>query len=185
MKVIAFWNMVPCSLPEVDRIIARMLETVRTCETSVYFYDTTRRHIPDRCHLHCFYLTYTSVTCIIHGCGYSLQSYKIKVRHSSRVNLDFLHLTYYFVYPYGQPYFSLEHGSGTQRVSQNSVGEGWLHQCQCQEKVSGTLFRLASFLERTSETEFRRFPCKKYPCLWSFVFITTVNFNETHKAYRQ
>jgi hypothetical protein len=52
------------------------------------------------------------------------------------------------------------------------------------KKVSGTLFRLASFLERTSETEFRRFPCKKYPCLWSFVFITTVNFNETHKAYR-
>jgi hypothetical protein len=31
--------------------IALMMETVRTSETSVYFNNTTRRHIPEGCHL--------------------------------------------------------------------------------------------------------------------------------------
>jgi hypothetical protein len=29
-----------------------MMEAVRTSETAVYFCDTTRRHIPEGCHLH-------------------------------------------------------------------------------------------------------------------------------------
>jgi hypothetical protein len=33
-------------------LIALVMKAVRTTETSVYFYDTTRRHISECCHLH-------------------------------------------------------------------------------------------------------------------------------------
>jgi hypothetical protein len=32
-------------------IIALMMEAVSTSETSVYFYETTKRNIPEDCHL--------------------------------------------------------------------------------------------------------------------------------------
>jgi hypothetical protein len=32
-------------------VIALMMEAVRASETSIYFYDTARRHIPEGCHL--------------------------------------------------------------------------------------------------------------------------------------
>jgi hypothetical protein len=31
---------------------ALMMEAVRTSETSIYFNETTRRYIPEGCHLH-------------------------------------------------------------------------------------------------------------------------------------
>jgi hypothetical protein len=37
MKMTAFWDVAPCTLVEVDL----MMEAVSTCETSVYFYETT------------------------------------------------------------------------------------------------------------------------------------------------
>jgi hypothetical protein len=49
----------PCSPVEVDRrfkgayfIISAKTMEMRTSETSVYFNETTRRHISDGCHLH-------------------------------------------------------------------------------------------------------------------------------------
>jgi hypothetical protein len=54
MKLTAFWDIAPCSLIEVDqrfREIALMIDAVRTSETSVNFYETTWRNIPDGCHL--------------------------------------------------------------------------------------------------------------------------------------
>jgi hypothetical protein len=45
MKTTAFWDVAPYSL-------ALMMEEVRTCETSVYFNETTRRYIPEGCNLH-------------------------------------------------------------------------------------------------------------------------------------
>jgi hypothetical protein len=47
MKMTAFWDIVPCSLGEVDRLIALIMETVSTCETSVTFCGTTWRNIPE------------------------------------------------------------------------------------------------------------------------------------------
>jgi hypothetical protein len=44
----ALWDIAPCSLVEVDL----MMEAVITSETSVNFYETTRRNIPQDCHLH-------------------------------------------------------------------------------------------------------------------------------------
>jgi hypothetical protein len=41
MKMTAFWNIVPCSLIEVDRLIALIMEAESTSETSVNF---TRLH---------------------------------------------------------------------------------------------------------------------------------------------
>jgi ABC-type transporter Mla MlaB component len=53
MMMTAFWNMAPCSLIEVNDVsevrtasFALMIEVIRTSETQVYFYETTRRHIP-------------------------------------------------------------------------------------------------------------------------------------------
>jgi hypothetical protein len=46
----AFWDTEPCSLADVHRryrVIALMMETVRTSETSVYFNETTWRCIPE------------------------------------------------------------------------------------------------------------------------------------------
>jgi hypothetical protein len=47
LKVTAFWDTLPCSLVE-----GLMIEVVSTSETSIYFYETTRRNIPEGCHLH-------------------------------------------------------------------------------------------------------------------------------------
>jgi hypothetical protein len=47
MKMIAVWNIAPCSLFEVDP----MVKPVRISETSVYFSETTRRCILDGCYL--------------------------------------------------------------------------------------------------------------------------------------
>jgi hypothetical protein len=63
----AFLDIAPCSLVEGDRrfrsvyclhhqgdewLNALMMEAVRTSETSVNFYQTTRRDVPEGCHLH-------------------------------------------------------------------------------------------------------------------------------------
>jgi hypothetical protein len=59
-KVTAVWDIVSCSLVEVDRrfrgahclrAIALIMEIVHISETSVYLYETTRRNIPEGCHL--------------------------------------------------------------------------------------------------------------------------------------
>jgi hypothetical protein len=58
VNMTAFWDIALCSLVETDRrfgdasIIARMTEAVRTSETSINFYETTRRNIPEGYHLH-------------------------------------------------------------------------------------------------------------------------------------
>jgi hypothetical protein len=44
-KMTAFWGMAPW------RVIALMMEAVQTFETLVYFYDNTRRRVPEECHL--------------------------------------------------------------------------------------------------------------------------------------
>jgi hypothetical protein len=43
----AIWDMVLCSHEG-----ALIMEAANTSETSVYFQETTRRHIPEGCHLH-------------------------------------------------------------------------------------------------------------------------------------
>jgi hypothetical protein len=59
----AFYDIAPCSLVEVNRcsevilppssvLIFLMMEAVSTSETSVTFYQTTRRNIPQDSHLH-------------------------------------------------------------------------------------------------------------------------------------
>jgi hypothetical protein len=65
MKMAVSWDVAPCSLVEVYRrfrdagclhhqgpIIALMMNAVSTSETSVKFYQTTRRNIPQNSHLH-------------------------------------------------------------------------------------------------------------------------------------
>jgi hypothetical protein len=65
MKIIAFWDIAPCSLVGVDRrfrevrsasiireMLALMMVAVRTSETSVYCNETTRRYIPEGYFLH-------------------------------------------------------------------------------------------------------------------------------------
>jgi hypothetical protein len=42
----AFWDVTPCSLE------VALMEAVPTSETSVNFYETTRRNIPQGCQLH-------------------------------------------------------------------------------------------------------------------------------------
>jgi hypothetical protein len=61
-KMTVFWDGSPCSLVEVYRcfrgacydelLIALMMETASTSETSINFYQTTRRNIPEDSHLH-------------------------------------------------------------------------------------------------------------------------------------
>jgi hypothetical protein len=51
MKMTAFWDIAPCSLVDVDRLIALMTEAVRTSETSVNLYEIKLRNIPEYCHL--------------------------------------------------------------------------------------------------------------------------------------
>jgi hypothetical protein len=63
MKMIVFCDVAPCSLVEMTdvlkvrtasiiRAIALMMEAVRTSETSVNFYQTARRNIPQGSYLH-------------------------------------------------------------------------------------------------------------------------------------
>jgi hypothetical protein len=66
MKMTAFWNMVPCSLVDVEQcfrgvyclyhqgdesLIALMMEAVCTSEMLLYS-DTTQCYVPESCHLH-------------------------------------------------------------------------------------------------------------------------------------
>jgi hypothetical protein len=46
MRMIVFWDAAPCSL------IVLLMEAASTSETSVNFYETTRRNIPEDSHLH-------------------------------------------------------------------------------------------------------------------------------------
>jgi hypothetical protein len=48
MTMAVFWFVVPCSLVS---IIAQMMEAARTYETSVNFYQTTRRNNPEDSYL--------------------------------------------------------------------------------------------------------------------------------------
>jgi hypothetical protein len=59
MKMTVFWDVATCSLVEVYRRfrgaycdIALMMEAESTSETSVNFYQTTRRNNPEDSHLH-------------------------------------------------------------------------------------------------------------------------------------
>jgi hypothetical protein len=52
MKLAVFWVVVPCSLVDVYRPIALMMEAASTSETSVNFYQTTRCYNPEDSHLH-------------------------------------------------------------------------------------------------------------------------------------
>jgi hypothetical protein len=62
LKLAAFWDIVPCSPVEVDGrfrgaySITLKMNRARTSETSVYFRRTTRRCIPEGCHLNEKYL---------------------------------------------------------------------------------------------------------------------------------
>jgi hypothetical protein len=54
LNMTAVWDMAPRSLLEVDRRfrgvycqVAPIVEALSASETSVYFYETTRRHIPE------------------------------------------------------------------------------------------------------------------------------------------
>jgi hypothetical protein len=51
-KMAVFWVVAPCSVVEVNqRFIALMMEAARISETSVNFYQTTRRYNPEDSHL--------------------------------------------------------------------------------------------------------------------------------------
>jgi hypothetical protein len=62
LKMAVFWVVAPCSLVELYRRfkgacclhhqIALIMEAARTSETSVNFYQTTRRYNPENSHLH-------------------------------------------------------------------------------------------------------------------------------------
>jgi hypothetical protein len=63
MKFTVFWDVAPCSLVEIYRLlevlaasifraIALMMEAVSIFETSVNFYQITRRNIPEDSNLH-------------------------------------------------------------------------------------------------------------------------------------
>jgi hypothetical protein len=55
IKMRVFWDIAPCSLDDLDRrfrqFIVLMMQVVRISETSVCFNETTRRYIPENCHL--------------------------------------------------------------------------------------------------------------------------------------
>jgi hypothetical protein len=60
MKMTVFWDVAQCSLVQIDRRFrGGIIEAVSTSETSVNFYQTTRRNIAEDSHLqcltHCFY----------------------------------------------------------------------------------------------------------------------------------
>jgi hypothetical protein len=67
MKIIVFWDVAPCSLLETDRRFrgsccldhqGAMMEAVNTYETSVSFYQTSRRNIPEDSNLHNNFILY-------------------------------------------------------------------------------------------------------------------------------
>jgi hypothetical protein len=67
MKMTIFWDIAPCSLVEVTdvskvlaAIIALMMEKTSTSETSVNFYQSTRRNNPEESHLHTLTFIYLS-----------------------------------------------------------------------------------------------------------------------------
>jgi hypothetical protein len=47
IKVRAFCDIAPCSIEEVDRRFYLMMDAESTSDTSVYFYDITRRSISE------------------------------------------------------------------------------------------------------------------------------------------
>jgi hypothetical protein len=51
MKMVAFWVVAPCSLVEVYRLFVLLMEAASISETSVNFYQTTRRNNPEDSHL--------------------------------------------------------------------------------------------------------------------------------------
>jgi hypothetical protein len=54
MKMTVFWDIVLCSLIEINlcyEMLALMMQAVSTSETSVNFYQTTWRNIPEDSHL--------------------------------------------------------------------------------------------------------------------------------------
>jgi hypothetical protein len=59
-----FLDMAPCSLTEVDQrfrvaySLHNRAENTTHLDTTVYFYETTRRHIPVDCHLMLLHLLY-------------------------------------------------------------------------------------------------------------------------------
>jgi hypothetical protein len=50
-KIAVFWVVAPCSLVEVYHRFALMMDAARTSETTVNFYQTTRRYNPEDSHL--------------------------------------------------------------------------------------------------------------------------------------
>jgi UDP-N-acetylmuramyl pentapeptide phosphotransferase/UDP-N-acetylglucosamine-1-phosphate transferase len=82
MKVTVFCDVAPCSLGQTHRrfrdayFIALILKSVSTSETSVNFYETTRRNIPEDTHLyilgheslkaHPVVLLFVIITAILH-----------------------------------------------------------------------------------------------------------------------
>jgi hypothetical protein len=52
MKITPLWDIAPCSLHR--RFRGAIMEVVDTSEMSVYFKETTRRYIPEDCHLQLF-----------------------------------------------------------------------------------------------------------------------------------
>jgi hypothetical protein len=55
VKMTVFWDVAPCSLVELYRHFRGadlMMEAASASETSVNFYQTTRRNIPEDSHLH-------------------------------------------------------------------------------------------------------------------------------------
>jgi hypothetical protein len=52
MKRETFWDIGPCGLVEVDRRFrgAYWMVVLHACETSVNFYETTRRNVTEGCH---------------------------------------------------------------------------------------------------------------------------------------
>jgi DNA topoisomerase VI subunit B len=71
MKFRIFWDMLPSSQVDVDRRFrgayclhhqgALMIEAVRTTETSVNIYSTTRQHIPEDSKLHYNFASNSSI----------------------------------------------------------------------------------------------------------------------------
>jgi hypothetical protein len=51
MKMVVFWVAAPCSLVEFY-LITLMMEAVSTSETTINYYQTTRRYNPEDSHLH-------------------------------------------------------------------------------------------------------------------------------------
>jgi hypothetical protein len=72
MKKTVFLDVPPCSLEETDlrtfqnclllpSLIALMMEAISTSETSINFYETTRRNIPEDGHLQNRFILHTPV----------------------------------------------------------------------------------------------------------------------------